>query len=52
MTEPIYNLRLLQKAILIQSNAETPDEVFAFVKQFRSEISATTPLVVMPTTYP
>ena len=39
-------------AILVQSNAETPDEVFAFVKRFRSEISATTPLVVMPTTYP
>ena len=39
-------------AILVQSNAETPDEVFAFIKQFRSEISATTPLVVMPTTYP
>lgn len=39
-------------AILIQSNAETPDEVFAFIKQFRSEISATIPLVVMPTTYP
>ena len=39
-------------AILVQSNAETSDEVFAFVKQFRSEISATTPIVVMPTTYP
>ena len=39
-------------AILVQSNSETPDEVFTFIKQFRSEISATTPIVVMPTTYP
>lgn len=39
-------------AILVQSNAETADEAFAFIKRFRSEISAVTPLVVMPTTYP
>ena len=39
-------------AILVQSSADTPDEAFALIKGFRAEISATTPLVVMPTTYP
>jgi len=39
-------------AILVQSNSEMPDEVFAFIKQFRTEISSTMPLIVMPTTYP
>jgi phosphoenolpyruvate phosphomutase len=39
-------------AILVQSNSETADEVFAFIKQFRAEISSTMPLIVMPTTYP
>lgn len=38
--------------ILIQSKAETPDEVLAFAKRFRAEVSADKPLVVMPTTYP
>ena len=39
-------------AILVRSNAASPDEVFAFIDRFRAEISATTPLFVMPTTYP
>jgi phosphoenolpyruvate phosphomutase len=39
-------------AILVRSNAASPDEVFAFIDRFRAEISATTPIVVMPTTYP
>lgn len=38
-------------AILVQSNAETPDEAFSFIKSFRDEVSAEKPLVVMPTTY-
>ena len=37
-------------AILAQSAADTPDEVFAFIKRFRAEVSADKPLVVMPTT--
>lgn len=39
-------------AILVRSNAASPDEVFAFINRFRAEISATAPLFVMPTTYP
>ena len=39
-------------AILVRSNAASPDEVFAFIDRFRAEISATAPLFVMPTTYP
>ena len=38
-------------AILAQSAADTPDEVFAFIKRFRAEVSADKPLIVMPTTY-
>ena len=38
--------------ILIQSKAETPDEILSFAKRFRVEVSADKPLVVMPTTYP
>ena len=38
-------------AILVQSVAETPDEVFSFIKRFRAEVSADKPIVVMPTTY-
>ena len=38
--------------ILIQSKAETPDEVLSFAKRFRAEVSADKPLVVMPTAYP
>ena len=38
--------------ILIQSKAETPDEVLSFAKRFRTEVSADKPLAVMPTTYP
>ena len=38
--------------ILIQSKAETSDEVLSFAKRFRAEVSADKPLVVMPTTYP
>lgn len=38
--------------ILIQSKAETPNEVLSFAKRFRAEVSADKPLVVMPTTYP
>lgn len=39
-------------AILVQSNSETADEAFAFMKQFRTEISSSMQLIVMPTTYP
>lgn len=38
-------------AILVQSNAETPDEVFAFIKRFKIEVSSNIPIFVMPTTY-
>ncbi len=38
--------------ILIQSKAETPDEVLSFAKRFRDDVSTDKPLVVMPTTYP
>ena len=38
-------------AILAQSAADTPDEVFAFIKRFRAEVSVAKPLIVMPTTY-
>ena len=38
-------------AILVQSNSETPDETFAFIKRFRSEVSSNKSIVVMPTTF-
>ena len=38
--------------ILIQSKAETPDEILSFSKRFRADVSSDKPLVVMPTTYP
>ncbi len=37
--------------IMIHSKAKTPDEVFSFVRRFRAEVSADTPIVVVPTTY-
>ena len=37
--------------ILVHSKSETPDEVFAFARSFRAEVSPDKPLVVMPTTY-
>ncbi len=38
--------------ILIHSNSKEPEEVLAFAKRFRAEVSADKPLVVMPSTYP
>ena len=38
--------------ILVQTRAETPDELMAFAKRFRAEVSQDKPLVVMPTTCP
>ena len=38
--------------ILVQTKAETPDELMAFAKRFRAEVSQDKPLVVMPTTCP
>ena len=38
--------------ILIHSKSPTPEEVFAFAKRFRAEVSSDKPLLVMPTTYP
>ena len=38
--------------ILIHSKSETPDEVLAFAKRFRAEVSAEKTLVAMPTSYP
>lgn len=38
--------------ILIQSKAETTDEILSFAKRFRADVSSDKPLVVMPTTYP
>ena len=38
--------------ILIQSKAETSDEILSFAKRFRADVSSDKPLVVMPTTYP
>ena len=37
--------------ILIHSKVPTPDEILAFAKRFRAEVSADKPLVVVPTTY-
>ena len=38
--------------ILIHSKSPTPEEVLAFAKRFRAEVSPDKPLLVMPTTYP
>ena len=38
--------------ILIHSKSPTPDEVLAFARRFRAEVSSDKPLVAMPTTYP
>ena len=38
--------------ILVQTKAATPDELIAFAKRFRTEVSPDKPLVAMPTTCP
>lgn len=38
--------------ILVHSKSTAPDEILAFAKRFRAEVSADKPLVVMPSTYP
>ena len=38
--------------ILVQTKSETPDELVAFAKRFRAEVSPDKPLVAMPTTCP
>ena len=37
--------------VMIHSKAKTPDEVFSFVRRFRTEVSADKPIVVVPSTY-
>ena len=37
--------------IMIHSKAPDPDEILSFVKRFRKEVSASVPLVAVPTTY-
>jgi len=37
--------------ILIHSKSKTPDEVVSFTRRFRTEVSSTTPLIVVPSTY-
>ena len=37
--------------IMIHSKAKTPDEIFSFVRRFRTEVSADKPIVVVPSTY-
>ena len=37
--------------IMIHSKAKTPDEIFSFVRRFRTEVSANKPIVVVPSTY-
>ena len=38
--------------ILVQTKSDTPDELMAFAKRFRAEVSPDKPLVAMPTTCP
>ena len=37
--------------IMIHSKSKQPDEIKSFVKRFRAEVSADTPVVVVPSTY-
>ena len=37
--------------VMIHSKAKTPDEIFSFVRRFRTEVSADKPIVVVPSTY-
>ena len=37
--------------ILIHSKSKTPDEVVSFTRRFRAEVSATAPLIAVPSTY-